>query len=68
MVPYRRGNKPPVLPGEGNERSDKKAGELKASPKSWQKNKPPGILVNGLATALPGNIRRFKTNEKSRKK
>ena len=68
MVPYRRGNNPPVLPGEENERSDKKTGELKASPKSWQKNKPPGILVNGLATALPGNIRRFKTNEKSRKK
>ena len=31
---FRRGNNPPVLPGEENERSKKRKGELKASPQN----------------------------------
>jgi len=35
---FRRGNKPPVEPGEENERSKKRKGELKASPKGKKLN------------------------------
>ena len=35
---FRCGNKPPVLPGEGKERSDNKSGELDASRKEVGKN------------------------------
>ena len=50
--PFRGGNKPPVLLGVGNERSKNKNGELKASRKAYTEEKPPSIIVNGLATAL----------------
>ena len=49
---FRRGNKPPVLLGVGKERSKNKNGELKASRKAYTEEKPPSIIVNGLATAL----------------
>ena len=50
--PFRGGNKPPVLLGVRNERSKNKNGELKASRKAYTEEKPPSIIVNGLATAL----------------
>ena len=50
--PFRGGNKPPVLLGVGNGRSKNKNGELKASRKAYTEEKPPSIIVNGLATAL----------------
>ena len=42
---FRRGNKPPVQPGEEKGFSKAKMGELKASPRTLPKDKPPDIIA-----------------------
>ena len=49
---FRCGNKPLVLPGEGEGFSKAKTGELKASPSHLQISKTSKYNSKGLATAL----------------